>query len=244
MEHGAEAQSFPLTEVKDMNSRRARVGSCCSMVLHSDRVDSFCMVLKTKGASRHMHLISEMHLTEELRAVYHRGRILSASTKGSHGGDLIIQRYNRNDWRNTKVMKQVVERGEEATTSLEGLSYPKAKPRLERRWTRRSVIVPQRRIYRLRRKGHRCKATDSRAMVPQRRDFRGVIDLWLSWRESVGRKRGRGGGECRGKLQVPKQGGRAEAKELHKTGVNGLLIKIAENEGLRIDARVLDQGTK
>ncbi|RWW00036.1 hypothetical protein GW17_00037026 [Ensete ventricosum] len=81
-------------------------------------------------------------------------------------------------------------------------------------------------------------------MVPQRRDFCGVIDPLLSWRESIGRKRGRGGGECRGKLQVPRQGGRAEAKELHKTGVDGLLIKIAESEGLRVDAGVLDQGTK
>ncbi|RWW87482.1 hypothetical protein BHE74_00003698 [Ensete ventricosum] len=37
---------------------------------------------------------------------------------------------------------------------------------------------------------------------------------------------------------------RTKAKELHKTGINGLLIKIAESEGLRIDAGVLDQGTK
>ncbi|RRT49530.1 hypothetical protein B296_00027901 [Ensete ventricosum] len=92
-------------------------------------------------------------------------------------------------------------------------------------------------------------------MVPQRRDFHGVIDPLLSWRESIGRKRGRGvinpmiswgesigrkrgrgGGECRGKLQVPRQGGRAEAKELHKIGVDELLIKIAESEGLRVDA--------
>ncbi|RRT71068.1 hypothetical protein B296_00034773 [Ensete ventricosum] len=34
-------------------------------------------------------------------------------------------------------------KGEEATTSPEGLSYPKAKRRLERRWTRRSVTVPR-----------------------------------------------------------------------------------------------------
>ncbi|RWW63377.1 hypothetical protein BHE74_00029448 [Ensete ventricosum] len=40
------------------------------------------------------------------------------------------------------------------------------------------------------------------------------------------------------------RGGRVEAKELHKTDVDGLLIKIAESEGLRIDARVLDQGIK
>ncbi|RWW73819.1 hypothetical protein BHE74_00018266 [Ensete ventricosum] len=81
-------------------------------------------------------------------------------------------------------------------------------------------------------------------MVSQRRDFYGVIDPLLSWRESIGRKRGRGDGECRGKLQVPRQGRRAEAKELHKANVNGLLIKITENEGLQVDAGVLDQGMK
>ena len=36
-------------------------------VLHSDGADSSCMVPKTKGASGHMHLISEKHLMEELR---------------------------------------------------------------------------------------------------------------------------------------------------------------------------------
>ncbi|RRT42965.1 hypothetical protein B296_00008792 [Ensete ventricosum] len=113
--------------------------------------------------------------------------------------------------------KQVVERGKEATTSPAGLNYPKAKRRLERRWTRRSTT---------------------------RRDFHGVTDPLLSWRESIGRKRGRGGEECKGKLQVPRQGGRAEAEKLHKTDVDGLLIKIAKNEELRVDAGVLDQGTK
>ncbi|RZS29260.1 hypothetical protein BHM03_00062970 [Ensete ventricosum] len=78
----------------------------------------------------------------------------------------------------------------------------------------------------------------------RRWDFRGVIDPLLSWSESIGRKSGRGGEECRGKLQVPRQGGRTMAKELHKTGVNGLIIKIAESEGLRVDAGVLDQRTK
>ncbi|RWW53944.1 hypothetical protein BHE74_00039514 [Ensete ventricosum] len=65
---------------------------------------------------------------------------------------------------NIEVLKQVVERGEEATTNPEGLSYSKAECQLKRRWTRKSVIVPQRRTHRLRRKGCRCKATDSRAM--------------------------------------------------------------------------------
>ncbi|RRT61598.1 hypothetical protein B296_00029941 [Ensete ventricosum] len=46
------------------------------------------------------------------------------------------------------------------------------------------------------------------------------------------------------KLQVPRQGRRAEIKELYKTGVNRLLIKIVENEGLRVDVGMLDQGTK
>ncbi|RZS09930.1 hypothetical protein BHM03_00041063 [Ensete ventricosum] len=49
-------------------------------------------------------------------------------------------------------------------TSPVGLNYPKVKRRLERRWTRRSTTVPQRRIYRSRRKGCICKATDSRAI--------------------------------------------------------------------------------
>ncbi|RZR73720.1 hypothetical protein BHM03_00027332 [Ensete ventricosum] len=71
----------------------------------------------------------------------------------------------------------------------------------------------------------------SYAIVLRRRDFRGVIDPLLSWRESVGCKRGREGGECRGKLQVPRQDGMVEAKELHKTGVDGLLIKIAKKVG-------------
>ncbi|RRT61474.1 hypothetical protein B296_00017325 [Ensete ventricosum] len=55
-------------------------------------------------------------------------------------------------------------RGEEAMTSPEGLSYPKAKHRSERRWTRRSATVPQRQIYQLRKKGRRCKTTNSRVM--------------------------------------------------------------------------------
>ncbi|RWW20086.1 hypothetical protein GW17_00015825 [Ensete ventricosum] len=97
---------------------------------------------------------------QHMGAVYHRVRILSASTRESHGRDSIIQRYDRSDrrvgllqclyslkgarqvrgqGRNTEVLKRVIERGEEATTSPEGLSYPKAKCRLERRWTRRSA---------------------------------------------------------------------------------------------------------
>ncbi|RZS12099.1 hypothetical protein BHM03_00043494 [Ensete ventricosum] len=163
------------------------------------RTNSSYMVLKTKGASRHMHLISEKHLTEELRRLNLRrqswgqktlargkrmqrrillknmpqccylscheesnaGRISSASTSESRGGDLIIQRYDRSNRRvgqlqclyslkgarqvkgqsrvvfpltkgncseNIEVLKQVVERGEEATTtSPEGLNYLKVK---------------------------------------------------------------------------------------------------------------------
>ncbi|RRT73908.1 hypothetical protein B296_00012827 [Ensete ventricosum] len=66
MEHRVEAQSFPLTKVKDINSHKGNSGSCCSMGLHSDGADSSCIVPKTKGALRHMHLILEMYLTGEL----------------------------------------------------------------------------------------------------------------------------------------------------------------------------------
>ncbi|RWV77912.1 hypothetical protein GW17_00061201 [Ensete ventricosum] len=40
------------------------------------------------------------------------------------------------------------------------------------------------------------------------------------------------------------QGKRVEAKEFYKTDVDGLLIKIAKSERLRVDAGVLNQGTK
>ncbi|RWW60440.1 hypothetical protein BHE74_00032581 [Ensete ventricosum] len=114
---------------------------------------------------------------QHMRVVYHRGRSQIASTSESHRVDLIIQRYDRSSWRvgllqcshslkgarQVRGQSRVVGRGEEAT-SLVGLSYPKAKCWLERRWTRRSTSVLQKRIYRSRRKGCRCKATDSRAM--------------------------------------------------------------------------------
>ncbi|RWW36136.1 hypothetical protein BHE74_00058857 [Ensete ventricosum] len=81
----------------------------------------------------------------------------------------------------------------------------------------------------------------TRQVRGQGRDFCVIIDPLLLWRESIGHKRGRVGGECKGKLQVPRQDGRAKAKELHMTGVDGLLIKIVESEGLWVDAEVLDQ---
>ncbi|RRT38313.1 hypothetical protein B296_00055885 [Ensete ventricosum] len=92
-------------------------------------------------------------------------RTLQQDNKG-HARELqsIFLSIKENCLENTEVLKQVVERGEEATTNPERLSYSKAECQLKRRWTRKSVTVPQRWTYRLRRKGCRCKATDSRAM--------------------------------------------------------------------------------
>ncbi|RWW72738.1 hypothetical protein BHE74_00019447 [Ensete ventricosum] len=104
---------------------------------------------------------------KHIGAMYHLGRSQIASTSESHGGDLIIQRYDRSGWRvgllqcshslkgarQVRGQSRVVERGEEATMSPVGLNYPKVKRRLERRWTRRSTTVLQRQIYRSRRKG-------------------------------------------------------------------------------------------
>ncbi|RRT64963.1 hypothetical protein B296_00003888 [Ensete ventricosum] len=145
-----------------------------------------------------------------------------------------------------QVQVQVVKRGKEATTNPVGISCPKTKGRLERRWTQRSAIVPQRQIFRSRRKGCRCKATDSSAMglaVPWYRRGRTSVESSIPYshgRRALVIKGDQGGRVCKGKLQVPRQGRRVEAKELHKTGVDGLLIKIAEIEGLRVDAGVLD----
>ncbi|RWV96813.1 hypothetical protein BHE74_00033928 [Ensete ventricosum] len=123
--------------------------------------------------------------------------VLAEATHGevivrSHKGDLIIQRYDRSGWRvgllqcshslkgaqQVRGQGRVVEKSEEAMTSLVGLNYLKAKHRLERRWTQRSIIVLQRRIYRSRRKGCKCKTMDSRAM-----GFadHGIVEAGLSW---------------------------------------------------------------
>ncbi|RZR71655.1 hypothetical protein BHM03_00006237 [Ensete ventricosum] len=63
---------------------------------------------------------------------------------GDHVWDLqsVFRSIKVNCSENTKVLKQVVEWGEEATTNPEGLNYPKAKRRSEWRWTWRSAIVP------------------------------------------------------------------------------------------------------
>ncbi|RWW76698.1 hypothetical protein BHE74_00015196 [Ensete ventricosum] len=84
---------------------------------------------------------------QHMGAVYHRGSSQIASTSESHGGDLIILRYDRSSWRvgllqcshslkgtrRVRGQSRVVERGEEATTSPVGLNYPKVKHRLEMR---------------------------------------------------------------------------------------------------------------
>ncbi|RWW79377.1 hypothetical protein BHE74_00012347 [Ensete ventricosum] len=119
---------------------------------------------------------------QHMGAVYHRGRSQITSTSESHGGDLIIQRYDRSGWRvgplwclhwepgksedKTKWSKGARKR----RRARRGSATQKTKCRLERTWTRRSATVPQRQIYQSRRKGRRCKATDNRAM--------GLTALW------------------------------------------------------------------
>ncbi|RZS29427.1 hypothetical protein BHM03_00063158 [Ensete ventricosum] len=97
----------------------------------------------------------------------------------------------------------------------------------------------------------KCKTTDIRAMgLAAPRYHRGGTSVESSipcshgGRALVVKGVDREGRECKGKLKVPRQGGRAKAKELHKTGVDGLLIKIVESERIRVDVGVLDQGTK
>ncbi|RWW72846.1 hypothetical protein BHE74_00019318 [Ensete ventricosum] len=62
--------------------------------------------------------------------------------------------------------------------------------------------------------------------------------------ESMGRKGAKEVENTEANSKYQDRDGRAKANKLHKTGVNGLLIKIAENKGLQVDAGVLDQGTK
>ncbi|RWV88009.1 hypothetical protein GW17_00049946 [Ensete ventricosum] len=161
-------------------------------------------------------------------AMYHRGRSQIVSTNKSHKGDLIIQRYDQSDWRvgilqclySLKGARQVRGQGRENERCYQG---SQGEQNLREPCNKIAKAIHESCNARQRIVGSWAGS----AIVPQRRDFRGVIDPLLSWRESIGREISRGGGECRGKLQVPRQGGRAETKELHKTGVDGLLIKIA-----------------
>ncbi|RWW23699.1 hypothetical protein GW17_00012043 [Ensete ventricosum] len=86
---------------------------------------------------------SELALDESLShqhmgAVYHRGRSPNASTKllGGHSG--------------VEVGGQ---KGRGSDDKSNGARLPKSKASVEMRWTQRSTTVPQRRIYRSRRKG-------------------------------------------------------------------------------------------
>ncbi|RWV83571.1 hypothetical protein GW17_00054797 [Ensete ventricosum] len=162
---------------------------------------------------------------QHIGVVYHRGRSQIASTSESHGGDLIIQRWSKGARKLRRVRR--------------GSATQKAKCRLERRWTQRSATVPQRRIYRSQRKGHRCKAMDNRAMGLAPSWYRkggtsveSSIPCSHGWRALVVK----GAEEVENAEANSKYRGKAEAKELHKTGVDGLFIKIAESEGLQVDA--------
>ncbi|RRT31147.1 hypothetical protein B296_00056343 [Ensete ventricosum] len=100
------------------------------------------------------------------------------------------------------------------------------------------------RIYRSRRKRCRCKSTDSRAM--------GLAAPWYhrggtSVESSIPCSHGgralvvKGVEEVENTKTNSKYQDKAETKKLHKTDVDGLLIKIAKSEGLPVDAGVLDQ---
>ncbi|URE40935.1 hypothetical protein MUK42_15299 [Musa troglodytarum] len=82
-------------------------------------------------------------------------------------------------------------------------------------------------------KGRTCETTDSSAMgMTAPRYRRGGISVESSIPCSHGGR------------ALGREIGRGETGELHKTGINGFLIKIAVSEGLRVDARVHDQGMK
>ncbi|RWW69912.1 hypothetical protein BHE74_00022459 [Ensete ventricosum] len=124
-------------------------------------------------------------------------------------------------------------------TSLVGLSYPKANHRLERRWTRRNTTVPQRRIYRSRRKGCRCKATYSRTM--------GLAAPWYhkgrtSVESSIPCSHGGRALVVRGAEEV--ENAKINSKYQDRTKGQRPRNFITEREGLRVDTKVLDQGMK
>ncbi|RZS12347.1 hypothetical protein BHM03_00043770 [Ensete ventricosum] len=134
--------------------------------------------------------VSELALDESLShrhigAIYHRGRSPRAARSSTSVNNAMTRRavdsrgechgtaeagvpcmigaVGELDYFSAHISLREPDKLEDKANLVE-LSYPKAKHRLERRWTRRSTTIPQRQIYRSQRKGCRCKATDSRAM--------------------------------------------------------------------------------
>ncbi|RWW65813.1 hypothetical protein BHE74_00026865 [Ensete ventricosum] len=111
---------------------------------------------------------------QHMGVVYHRGRSPSASTRESHGEGRTIGAAGELDCFSAHIRLSELGKSEDKVEWSKGArkrrrvqrgsATQKAKRRLERRWTRRSATVSQRRIYRLRRKGRKCKATDSRVL--------------------------------------------------------------------------------
>ncbi|RWW59766.1 hypothetical protein BHE74_00033262, partial [Ensete ventricosum] len=163
---------------------------------------------------------------QHMRAVYHRGRSPSASTSESHGGG----RDHVNDQELLGAPLRIIE----AAGVLDCFSAHIRLRELDKSKDKAESTDRER----------RDEDTSQRILGLWAWQHHGTAEAGLPWSHRSlalvegedGRKRGRGGGECKDKLQVPRQGGRTKAKELHKTGVDGLLIKIAKSGGLRVDA--------
>ncbi|RRT59392.1 hypothetical protein B296_00038089 [Ensete ventricosum] len=97
-----EAQSLPWTEVKDMNFCRGKSGI---MSFHGFFIlmgrTHFCMVSKTKGALRHMHLISEKHLIKGLRYDRSSWRVRLLQCSHSFKGAQQVSGQDRFDYSTT-----------------------------------------------------------------------------------------------------------------------------------------------
>ncbi|RWW76260.1 hypothetical protein BHE74_00015660 [Ensete ventricosum] len=105
---------------------------------------------------------------QHMGAVYHRGRSQIASTSESHGGDLIIQRYDRSGWRVGLLQCSysfnrvgLLERGQCRSS---GAQLPKSKPSVRKEMNSEECHSIAEADLPIARKGRRCEATDSRAM--------------------------------------------------------------------------------
>ncbi|RWW83492.1 hypothetical protein BHE74_00008001 [Ensete ventricosum] len=114
---------------------------------------------------RHRAMIDAVKSAKPVTMWYQSGTSIRRNTRHTNVGDLagMIGATGELDCFSAHIRLREPSKSEDKVDPV-GLSYPKVKHRLERRWTRRSTTVPQRRIYRLQRKGCRCKSTNSRAM--------------------------------------------------------------------------------
>ncbi|RWW34709.1 hypothetical protein GW17_00000515 [Ensete ventricosum] len=128
--------------------------------------DSSCMVPKTKGASRHMHLISEKHLIEELRRLNLRRR---------NWGQKVLARGNRT----RRGVEASGQKGRENDNESRGTQLPKNQASVRMEADSKECYSIAEADLSIKKKGHRCEAMENSIMGMVAPWF-GQLEQWVN----------------------------------------------------------------